>query len=132
MGVLRIKPLRPETLFAIDERKARQMMITRLNRIGKRITRLTLYNINGRLLNRRTGNLYRSFGHTIKRITDGYRLTQGSDGSVAYDKIHDRGGWTGRGHRSKMPRTAYHRIAVVKSKDFIRKQLEQFAAELIK
>lgn len=123
-------PRDPAKLVAYDDRKARVKLNKTMHRINKSILRKVLYNINGRILHRRSSKLYRSFGETVTRIKDGYRGTTFSD--LVYSKIHDTGGMAGRNHATRIPKRSYFRKAVVERAPFIRKQLLNYMAEIVK
>ena len=69
-----------------------------MEQIGKRLTKRTKYYLNGRVLQKRTGNLRDSINFVTKKIKNGFILFVGSiKPSVIYARIHEEGGWTGRG-----------------------------------
>ena len=131
---LRTVPMRPESLVKLTEGKSRHKLRNKLVAIGKRVIRLTKYNINGRILHRRSSRLYHSFGYRFENIRDGFRLIIGTtkDPYIPYAKIHDTGGMAGRNHAVKIPKRRYFRLAVIQSSPFIRKQMKNYLVELIK
>ncbi len=101
-----------------------------MGQIGKRVVKNTRFNINNRLLGRRSGRLWASFEHKAFRLSDGAAVLIGSD--VVYARIHNDGGMTGRNHAARMRKTSYFTKAIVKSKKFIRKQLSGYIGRILR
>ena len=100
------------------------------NLIGKKIVSKTKYNLNGRVLQKRTGKLRNSIKYRLVRISDGLTLIIGSD--VIYAPVHEKGLRAGRGKGFKMPKRPFLIKAVVDNKEYIRKQLKDLSARILK
>jgi len=80
-----------------------------LNQIGRKILSKVQTNLSGRVLQKRSGRLHGAWGMKIEPIAGGIRLTVGAiNDNVPYDEIHDKGGKTGRGHKTKIPARYYY------------------------
>ena len=99
-----------------------------LEEIGAAVLKEVRLNMEGRILHRRTGTLWKSWGFRLKTHDDIHSVVIGS--RCPYARIHDAGGWTGRGHRTKIPKRAYARKALVAKKKLIRRKLKTFLAKL--
>jgi len=83
-----------------------------LHRIGVRVIKEIRRNLSGRYLHKRSGALYGSWDYEVRPIAHGYRLTTYADlGKAPYARIHDLGGMTGRGHKTKIRRRSYAKYA---------------------
>lgn len=82
-----------------------------LDRIGEKIVRRIRVNLNGRLLNRRTGRLRNSWEWLVEPAGKGWQLEVASD-DVVYARIQDLGGYAGRNHASFIKPTNYTRISI--------------------
>jgi phage gpG-like protein len=102
-----------------------------LRYIGLLVLDQIRFNLSGVILNRRTGNLWRSYKSKVTKIsTDWYRLTTYSD--LPYARIHDVGGWAGRNHAAYIPKRPYHIRAWVERKVVIKKRMEFRIASIVK
>lgn len=73
-----------------------------------RIKSEILLNLSGRVLNQRSGDLYRSVSARARTDRDGLLLTVGSGGpSIPYAVIHEYGGQTGRGGKTHIRARPY-------------------------
>jgi len=99
-----------------------------LREIGAAVLKEVRLNMSGKILHRRTGNLWKSWGFRLETRSDIHSVIVGS--RCAYSRIHDMGGWTGTGHRTKIPKRAYARKALVAKKKLIRRRLKDFMAKL--
>ena len=99
-----------------------------LGEIGAAVLKEVQRNMEGRILHRRTGTLWKSWGFRLETHDDIHSVIVGSH--CVYSRIHDMGGWTGRGHRTKIPKRAYARKALVAKKKLIRRKLKDFMAKL--
>ena len=99
-----------------------------LAKVGSAITGEVKRNISGRYLQRRSGKLYDSWEWEVQAASLGWRLTVGSD--VAYARIHNFGGFTGKGHRTKIKKTSYLDRAVLAKKEQVRRILRDYMAHL--
>lgn len=69
----------------------------------------------GNILHKRSGKLLRSWSNKkITKTQTGFDLTKGS--SVAYSRIHEVGGMTGAGHKTRIPARRYVSIAMERSR----------------
>lgn len=69
----------------------------------------------GNILHKRSGKLLKSWrGKKIERTPTGFDMSKGS--SVAYSRIHEVGGMTGAGHRTRIPARRYVSIAMERSR----------------
>ena len=99
-----------------------------VHRIGKRLRTEVRRNLSGRVLQRRTGDLWRSWDFKMQALSDGWRVVVGSD--VVYARIHEKGGMAGRGHRTRIPKRRYATRALIAQKDNIRKAFRTFLAKV--
>ena len=120
----------PERRVRIIELRMKKLLRKRVERVARSILRNVRFNLNNRILHRRSSRLYFSFSHTVTPIPDGYRLAIGSP--LPYARIHDTGGMAGRNHASRIPKRNYFRKAVVKSKKVIRREFRQYLVEVMK
>lgn len=119
MATCRLRPRKNAGLERI--RRATSPAIGRtLEKIGFEIDKEIIKNLSGRVLNVRTGRLRSSWwnpGAVTQRVTGGWRMSLGSD--VVYARIHELGGMTGRGHRTRIPRRPYMRPAIISQREKI-------------
>ena len=101
---------------------------TELAKIGTAITSEIKRNLSGRILQRRTGALHDSWNWAISAAQKGWDLVIGSD--VAYAAIHEFGGWTGKGGRTRIRKTRYVSRAVLKKKTAVRRILRDYTANI--
>lgn len=101
-----------------------------LDNVGSTITTRIKRNLNGRILHRRSGTLYDSWGWITEVAKAGWMVTVASD--VAYARIHDLGGWTGANHATFIPARRYVSIAFVESKQAIIKLAKNFLVKIVK
>jgi phage gpG-like protein len=101
-----------------------------LDRLGKTLTKTIKRNLSGRILQKRTGKLHDSWAWLIEPMNNGWRLVVGSD--VIYARIQDLGGWTGRGHATKIPKSRYVDRAVIEKKAAVRKITENWFTKIVK
>jgi len=99
-----------------------------LGKVGIAITAEIKRNLSGRILQRRTGRLCDSWDWIIRARNSGWDLVIGSD--VVYARIHEFGGWTGAGHRTKIKRTRYVSRAVLAKKVQVQRILRDYIARL--
>jgi phage gpG-like protein len=99
-----------------------------LAKIGDLITGEIKRNVSGRILKRRSGDLYNSWQWAVEAINRGWRLIIGSD--VVYARIHEFGGWTGANYATKIKKTRYVSKAVMKKKTAVRRVLRDFTAQI--
>lgn len=105
-----------------------------LDKIGVRVVKNVRRNCSGRYLHKRTGRLHDSWEYVLRRMSNlGWRLSVESDlGQVPYARIHDLGGMTGRGHKSKMKKTSYASRAFVQSKAVIKRIMRDYMTRLFR
>ena len=102
-------------------------------KIGKSIKTRTKYYLNGRVLQRRTSNLYRSIDFVVKKIPHGFITFIGSiNPSIIYARIHEEGGRAGRGGSAKIPKRPYLRRALVDKKKMVRSQVKKWVRKSIR
>lgn len=106
-------------------RRMRDAMVT----VTKAVKNRTKYNLNGRVLNKRTGNLRDSIRARLEKIPQGVRGIVYTN--VVYARIHEVGGITGRNYRTVIPKRPYMRRALVDRKEFIRKRFSKLTARII-
>lgn len=99
-----------------------------LGKIGAAITAEIKRNLSGRILNKRSGKLYDSWEWEVTAANAGWRLIIGSD--VAYARIHNFGGWTGKNHRTHIRKSRYVDRAVIAKKNQVRRILQDFVANI--
>ena len=98
---------------------------------GDYVNREAKINVSGRILQRRTGNLFRSLRAKVGSKSEGYQVDIGSYG-VVYARIHDLGGDAGRGHSVHIPKRGWLRRAFVSRKEEIRGLTKKFIQDLLK
>ena len=104
-----------------------------MEKIGKSIKLRTKYYLNGRVLQRRTGNLHRSIDFVVKKIPHGFITFVGSiNPSVIYARIHEEGGRAGRDGSAKIPKRPYLSRALVDKKDVVRKLVRKWVRKAIR
>ena len=104
-----------------------------MEKIGKAIKERTKYHLNGRVLHRRTSNLYRSIDFVVKKIPHGFITFIGSiNPSIIYARIHEEGGRAGRGGSAKIPKRPYLRRALVDKKKLVRSQVKKWVRKSIR
>lgn len=101
-----------------------------LHVIAKAVVPEVRRNLSGRILQVRTRRLWASWRYHVKRLKDMWVLTMGS--RSPYSRIHDKGGWTGRGHKTKIPKRSYATKALVAKKPMIRRELKKFTARIVR
>lgn len=99
-----------------------------LAKIGRIVTAEIKRNLSGRILKRRSSDLYNSWDWAITAQNRGWRLAIGSD--VVYARIHNFGGFTGRGHRTKIRKTRYVDKAVIAKKEQIRRLMRDYVTTI--
>lgn len=99
-----------------------------LGRIGSVVTTEIRRNLSGRVLQRRSGKLHDSWTWQIAAKSAGWVLTIGSD--VIYARIHEFGGFTGAGHRTRIKKSRYVSRAVIAKKAQIRRLLRDFLTRI--
>lgn len=97
---------------------------TALGSVGKALRTQIRTNLNGRLLQRRSGTLHGSWDWRIEAKNAGWNVIVGSD--VAYARIQDLGGWTGKGHKTHIKPTYYVRKSFEERKDQIERILRNY------
>ncbi len=127
MKIFRTNPARP---YKRMEARLNKGMGKAADRVMRSVLKNVRFNLNGRILMRRTSRLYNSFVGRISVITNGLRVTIGSP--VVYSKIHDTGGMAGRNRAVKIPKRNYFRLAFVRSAPIIRKELRNYLAEVFR
>jgi phage gpG-like protein len=105
-----------------------------LDKIGVQVVKNVRRNCSGRYLQRRTGKLYDSWEYVLQRMSNlGWRLSVESDlRQVPYARIHDLGGMTGRGYKTKIKKTSYASRAFVQSKTAIKRILRDYMTRLFR
>ena len=104
-----------------------------MERIGKAIKLRTKYHLNGRVLHRRTSNLYKSIDFIVKKIPHGFITFIGSiKPPIIYARIHEEGGRAGRGGSAKIPKRPYLRKALVDKKKLVRSQIKKWIRKSIR
>ncbi len=102
----------------------------RLNRIGQVITAEIGRNLSGRILQRRSGDLYNSWEWQVTAKNAGWDLVIGSD--VIYARIHEFGGWTGRDHHTRIKKSRYVSRAITAKRTQVRRILRGFVAKIFR
>ena len=105
-----------------------------LDKIGVLVVKNVRRNCSGRYLHRRTGRLHDSWEYVLRRLSDlGWELSVESDlGQVPYARIHDLGGMTGRGHKTRIRKTSYASRAFVQSKTAIKRVIRDYMTRLFR
>jgi len=97
---------------------------TALGSVGKAVRSQIRTNLNGRLLQRRSGMLHNSWDWRIEAKNAGWSVIVGSD--VVYARIQDLGGWTGKGHKTHIKPTNYLRKSFEEQRDQIERILRDY------
>ena len=127
MKIFRTSPARP---YRRMEARLNKGMGKAADRVGRSVLKNVRFNLNNRILMRRTSRLFNSFTVRIEKITDGLRVIIGSP--VVYSRIHDTGGMAGRNRAVKIPKRNYFRLAFVRSAPIIRKELRNYLAQVFR
>jgi len=109
-------------------------MNVQLNRVGVKVLKQVRRNCSGRYLQRRSGDLYKSWDKEIRPLPNhGYRLVVYSDlGKAPYARIHDLGGWTGRGHKTHLRARKYATQAWYWSYDQVKRIMKKYMVEMFR
>lgn len=97
-------------------------------KIGDMLTKEIKLNLRGRILNMRSGRLHDSWAWLLSAINSGWRLVVGSD--VVYARIHEFGGWTGRGHATRIKASRYVSRSLIKKQKRIRSVMDNYMTKL--
>lgn len=100
----------------------------KLGQVGSAITGEIKKNLSGKILHRRSGKLYESWEWEIDKTTHGWRLLISSD--VAYSRIHNFGGFTGRNHATRIKKTRYVDRAVIAKKKQVKTILQNWVGSI--
>jgi len=112
-GFDRLKTIPGHTDFAIRRS---------LEVVGRMLQRSININLSGRVLNRRSGDLIRSWqNRKVATIPGGWRASIWS--SNPYSRIHELGGKTGRNHATTIPARPYVWTALERNKARILKEV---------
>jgi phage gpG-like protein len=114
---IRVKPTRFTAISQIKLAKTLkqlEQLPEQLGRIGDVFTRAIKYNLNNRVLRRRSGDLHDSWLWAVEAKNRGWHLIISSD--IPYSRIQDLGGVTGKGHRTRIPASLYAQSAIKKAK----------------
>lgn len=102
-----------------------------LDKIGVTVVREIRRNCNGRYLKRRSGDLRNSWEHSVKKMSNlGWRLAVESD--IAYARIHDLGGRTGRQHKTKIRKTSYATRGWLAKRSQIKRIMKDFQTRIFR
>lgn len=130
MATCRMTPGKFKGVSKMQSQMASELGRT-LQTVGDKLMQDVRINLSGRVLHARSGKLRANVEQKINQERDNVTLKIGTDLSVVpYARIHELGGWTGQGHRTKIPKRPYLRRALVENKDFIRRSLDTFTARL--
>lgn len=130
MATARLNPGRFRGLDRMQREMAQEIAAT-MSEIGDKILQDVQTNLSGRVLNVRTGRLRANVSRSVTADKNEVKLSIGTDLSIVpYARIHELGGWTGAGHRTKIPKRPYLRRALVENKDFIRRRLDKTIGKL--
>ena len=100
-----------------------------LGKIGSVLTGEIKRNLGGRILQRRSGRLQDSWDWEVTAKNAGWELAISSEG-VPYARIQNFGGWTGKGHRTRIPRSRYVDRAVIAKKALVRRVLRDYITKI--
>lgn len=90
-------------------------------------------NLSGKVLNVRSGRLRNSLEIEERATMGGHQIEIGYDlKRVVYARIHELGGFAGRGRTVKIPKRPYLRRALVEKKREIRTILRNFITKLMR
>ena len=104
-----------------------------MEKIGKSIKLRTKYYLNGRVLQRRTGNLRDSIDFVVKKIKHGFITFVGSiKPPIIYARIHEEGGRAGRNGSAKIPKRPYLSRALVDRKKLVRREIKKWVRKAIR
>jgi len=104
-----------------------------LRKASGHLKRRIKVNLSGRVLNVRTGRLRSSLEIEERATIGGHQIELGYDlKRVVYARIHEMGGFAGRGRTVKIPKRPYLRRALVEKKVVIRSVLRDFVTKLMR
>lgn len=126
----KIFPKDPARRFRIVELRFKRNMKKTAERVAKSVLKNVRFNLNNRILHRISSRLYNSFTTKISKIRDGLRVAIGSP--LPYAKIHDTGGMAGRNRSVRIPKRNYFRLAFIRSKNVLRRELKNYLAEVFR
>jgi len=120
----------PATRYRRMEARLNRGMGKHADIVMRSVLKSVRFNLNNVILKRRTSRLYNSFVGRISKIRDGLRVTIGSP--VVYSKIHDTGGMAGRNRAVHIPKRNYFRLAFVRSRSVLKRELKNYLAEVFR
>jgi len=97
--------------------------------IGSDVTGEIRRNLSGKVLQKRSGRLHDSWDWKVAAANAGWITTISSEG-VPYNRIHEFGGWTGRGHATFIPARYYVTLALQKQIKNIVKLTRNYIARI--
>jgi hypothetical protein len=105
-----------------------------LHRIGVKVLKEVHRNLSGRYLHKQSGTLYGSWDYEVRPLPHhGYRLSVYADlGKAPYARIHDLGGMTGRGHKTKIRRRSYAKNAWITSYNDVQRITRKWLVEMFR
>ena len=123
------KPIRSRKLPAAVRRINKLPRM--LDKIGVKAVKAIRRNCSGRYLQRRSGDLHDSWEYVLETMSNhGWRLIVQSD--IPYARIHDLGGMTGKGHRSKMRKRLYATRGMLTARKAIKRIMRDFIARIFR
>ena len=109
-----------------------QKLPVALMQVGSVLLQEIQQNLSGKILHKRTGNLYNCMNFQLAVAEYGWRLSVGSTGAVAYDWIQEMGGFAGRNKTTWIPKRSYLVQAYKDKKETVDKILQKFIREIFK
>ena len=101
--------------------------------IGVIVSQRARRNVAGPLLQIRTGRLYRGIDYEVVPMSMGFALSIGVDlTDVPYARIQALGGWTGRGHKTRIKATRWLRKSLTQEKTKVRSRMNRFVARIVR
>jgi len=103
-----------------------------LMKIGSMLLKEVQRNLSGRVLHKRTGNLYNCMNFQLALQEQGWKIIVGSTGDVPYDWIHEKGGFAGRNRSIYLRRRSYLEKAYIDKREQVDRWLHKFLQEVFK
>jgi len=122
---IKARPRKWETPMLRDLLKNLGDLPKLMSRIGRATKMEIKKNLSGKILHKRSGRLWASWDWQLQAISQGWRLSINSV-DVPYARIHEFGGMTGKGHKTRIPARRYVTKAVDARKELYAKWARDF------
>jgi len=95
--------------------------------VGKILVKEMKRNVSGKVLNKRSGALFNSIDAEVRTRKGSYSVSIIPD--VPYAAIHEKGGRTGRGHKTRIPKRSYMKKALDDKRNEVIKIIRRFTSK---